>query len=65
MVALETDSEFTRPGIVLLVTGIVAIMLRGVIRGRPLLGGLLSWVLHLSGIFFIVGGVFLLIKKRG
>ncbi len=50
---------------VLLVTGIVAILLRGVIRGLPLLGGLLAWVFLLSGIFFIVGGIFLLIKKRG
>jgi hypothetical protein len=65
MVALETDSKFTRPGMVLLVTGIVAILLRGVIRGLPLLGGLLAWVFLLSGIFFIVGGIFLLIKKRG
>ena len=65
MVALETDSKFTRPGVVLLITGIVAILLRGVIRGLPLLGGLLAWVFLLSGIFFIVGGIFLLIKKRG
>lgn len=65
MVALETDSKFTRPGMVLLVTGIVAILLRGVIRGLPLLGGLLAWIFLLSGIFFVVGGIFLLIKKRG
>ena len=64
MVAMETDSKFTRPGMVLLITGIVAILLRGVIRGLPLLGGLLAWVCLLAGIFFIVGGAFLLIKKR-
>lgn len=64
MVAMETDSKFTRPGMVLLITGIVAILLRGVIGGLPLLGGLLAWVFLLAGIFFIVGGAFLLIKKR-
>lgn len=64
MVALETDSKFTRPGVVLLVTGVVAILLRGLIRGLPLIGGLLAWVFLLAGIFFVVGGIFLLIKKR-
>ena len=64
MVKLETDSTFTRPGVALLVCGVVALLLRLLLRGVPLIGGLLGFVLLLGGIFFIVGGVFLLIKNR-
>lgn len=64
MVALETDDKFRRPGIVLLVSGVVALLLRLVISGVPLIGGLLAWVCLLGGIFFIIGGAFLLITKR-
>lgn len=62
---IETDDKFRRPGVVLLITGIAAILLRGVAGWVPLIGGLLSFVFLLAGIFFIVGGIFLLIKKRG
>jgi len=62
---LETDTKFTRPGVALLVTGVVALLLRLVIDKVPLIGGLLAWVCLLGGLFFIVGGIFLLIKKRG
>ena len=62
---LETDGKFTRPGVVLLVTGVVALFLRAIIDGVPVIGGLLSWVCLLGGIFFIVGGIFLLVKPRG
>lgn len=64
MVTLESDTKFTRPGAVLLVAGVAAILLRFVLRGLPLIGGLLNIVLLLAGIFFIVGGIFLMIKKR-
>ena len=62
---LETDGKFTRPGVVLLVTGVVALLVRSLIDKVPLIGGLLSWVCLLGGIFFIVGGIFLLVKPRG
>lgn len=62
---LETDGKFTRPGAILLVTGVVALILRAVVDGIPWIGGLLSWVCLLGGIFFIVGGIFLLVKKSG
>lgn len=64
MVALETDTKFTRPGVILVITGVVALFLRLIVRGAPLIGGLLGWLLLLGGVFFIVGGIFLLIKKR-
>ena len=64
MVTLETDTKFTRPGAVLLVAGVASLLLRLVIRGLPLVGGLLNIVLLLAGIFFLIGGAFLLIKKR-
>lgn len=62
---LETDDKFRRPGVVLLITGVVALVLRLVVDGIPWIGGLLSWVCLLGGIFFIIGGIFLLIKKSG
>lgn len=62
---LETDSKFTRPGVILLVTGVVALLLRMVVDAIPVVGGLLAWVCLLGGLFFIVGGIFLLIKKSG
>lgn len=61
---LETDEKFRRPGVILLATGVVALLLRLVIGSVPLIGGLLSWVCLLGGIFFVIGGAFLLIKKR-
>ena len=64
MVTLETDTKFTRPGAVLFVAGVASLLLRLVIRGLPLVGGLLNIVLLLAGIFFLIGGAFLLIKKR-
>ena len=64
MVTLETDTKFTRPGMILLITGVVALLLRLVVKSAPLIGGLLGWLLLLGGIFFVIGGVFLLIKKR-
>jgi len=60
---LETDGKFTRPGIVLLITGVVALLLRLVIRSVPVIGGLLGWICLLGGIFFVIGGIFLLVKK--
>lgn len=64
MVGIETDTKFRRPGMVLLVAGVVALLLRLVISGVPWIGGLLAWVCLLAGIFFIIGGAFLLITKR-
>lgn len=40
-------------------------LLRLVIRSVPAIGGLLAWICLLAGIFLIIGGVFLLIKKSG
>ena len=61
---LERDPKFARPGAALLVTGVVALLLRAVVDGIPLVGGLLEWAALLGGIFSIIGGIFLLIKKR-
>lgn len=60
---LETDLKFTRPGVMLLLTGIASLLLRLVIGNVPAVGGLLSGVLLIAGLFFVAGGVFLLIKK--
>jgi hypothetical protein len=39
------------------------LVLRTVVDGIPWIGGLLSLVCLLGGIFSIIGGIFLLIKK--
>ena len=62
---LETDTTFRRPGVILLGTGVIALVLRSIIDGLPVVGGLLSWACLLAAVFCIVGGIFLLIKKRG
>lgn len=64
MVNIETNPTFTKPGVALLVTGVAALLLRVLLRGVPLIGGLLGVVMFLAGIFFIIGGGFLLIKKK-
>ena len=64
MVTLEDNPTFKKPGVMLLLTGVVALVLRSLVKAIPLIGGLLSWVMFLGGVFFIVGGIFLLIKKR-
>lgn len=62
--AIETDEKFRRPGTLLLGTGIVLMVARFVIGAIPLIGGALSWMFLVAGIFGIVGGLFLLISKR-
>jgi len=64
MLTRETDEKFTRPGVTLLATGALALLLRLILRNVPVVGGLLGVVMLLGGIFFLVGGAFLLVKKK-
>ncbi|MCP3853907.1 MAG: hypothetical protein GY745_13865 [Actinomycetia bacterium] len=54
-----------RPGVVLVVTGILAYLVRPVVGAVPLLGGVLSIIFLLLAIFMVVGGVWMLIIGRG
>lgn len=62
--AIETDPKFRRPGVVLLITGILFIVAQSLVGWIPFIGGLMSVILVLAGVFMILGGLFLLITKR-
>ncbi len=62
---LETDPKFTRPGVLLVTTGVVALVLRLFVDSLPLIGGLAALVFLLGGLLAIVGGAVLLVKKSG
>jgi hypothetical protein len=52
------------PGSALLVMAVVAFVARFVLKGLPLIGGLLSVLLLFAVVFGVVGGVFLLYTAR-
>ncbi len=53
-----------RPGVVLLLSGIVAFLARRFFGWVPLIGGVMSTILFVFAIFAIVGGVWLLLMDR-
>lgn len=59
------DTIVNRPGVTLLIAGIASLVLRWPAGWIPLLGGLLSWILLLVAIFFIVGGIWMIVIGRG
>lgn len=64
MAGTELDDKFRRPGITSLVTGAVMFFGRGILGAIPLIGGVLGFVALWAGLLMIVGGMFLLVKKR-
>jgi hypothetical protein len=52
------------PGSALLVMAVMAFLARFVLRGLPLIGGLLNVILLFAVVFGVVGGVFLLYTAR-
>ncbi len=53
-----------RPGVVLLLSGIIAFLARQFFGWVPLIGGVMSTILFVFAIFAIVGGVWLLLMDR-
>ncbi len=53
-----------RPGVVLLLSGIIAFLARRFFGWVPLIGGVMSTILFVFAIFAIVGGVWLLLMDR-
>lgn len=54
----------TRPGITLIVVGILAFLIRMVIDGVPVVGGMLSGILLVASVFFVVGGLWIFVMGR-
>ncbi|MGH1503867.1 MAG: hypothetical protein ACRBI6_09960 [Acidimicrobiales bacterium] len=54
-----------KPGAVLLVAAVLALVLRWPVAALPAVGGLLAWVLLAAAVFFAVGGVWMLFMGRG
>ncbi len=54
----------TRPGITLIVVGIVAFFVRNLLDGLPLIGGIISPILLVASIFFVVGGLWIFVMGR-
>lgn len=54
----------TRPGITLIVVGILAYLVSTVIDGVPAIGGLLNGILIVASIFFVVGGLWIFVMGR-
>lgn len=59
------DTIVNRPGVTLLVAGLVSLVLRWPAGWLPVIGGLLSWILFLVAIFFIIGGIWMIFIGRG
>lgn len=53
-----------RPGVVLLIAGIVSFFLRWPASWIPWLGGMLAWMLWLLAIFFVIGGLWMIFIGR-
>ena len=64
MAGTELDDKFRRPGITSVVTGAVLLFGKGILGAIPLIGGILGFVAFWAGLLMIVGGIFLLVKKR-
>lgn len=62
--ASELDDKFRKPGITSMVTGAVLFFGRGIFGAIPLIGGLLGFVALWAGLLMLLGGIFLLVKKR-
>ncbi len=54
----------TRPGITLIVVGIIAFFVRRIVDGLPLVGGILNGILFVASIFFVIGGLWIFVMGR-
>ncbi len=53
-----------RPGLSLLVVGILMFFVRPLFEWLPLIGGAMNTILLLASIFFVVGGVWMFFMNR-
>ncbi len=53
-----------RPGLTLIIVGVVAFLLRNVFSWVPLAGGAMSAILMFAAAFFVVGGIWMFVVGR-
>lgn len=53
-----------RPGLTLIVVGVIAYLLRNAFGWVPLIGGAVSAVLLFAAAFFVVGGIWMFVVGR-
>lgn len=53
-----------RPGLTLIIVGIIAFLLRNVFSWVPLIGGAMGAILSFAAVFFVVGGLWMFFMGR-
>lgn len=53
-----------RPGLTLIIVGILAFLVRNVFAWVPLIGGAMSAILMFAAVFFVVGGLWMFVVGR-
>ena len=53
-----------RPGLTLIIVGVLAFLLRNVFGWVPLIGGVTTAVLMFASVFFVVGGIWMFVVGR-
>lgn len=53
-----------RPGLTLIIVGVIAFLIRNLFTWVPLIGGAVSAILMFAAAFFIVGGVWMFVVGR-
>lgn len=54
-----------RPGLTLVIVGVIAFLLRNAFSWVPLIGGALGTILLFAAAFFVVGGMWMAVVGRG
>lgn len=53
-----------RPGLTLIIVGVLAFLVRNIFNWVPLVGGAMSAILTFAAVFFVVGGVWMFVVGR-
>jgi hypothetical protein len=53
-----------RPGLTLVIVGLVAFLARNIFSWVPLIGGAMNAILLFVGVFFVIGGVWMFVVGR-
>lgn len=53
-----------RPGLTLIIVGVIAFLARNIFSWVPLIGGAMSVMLLFVGVFFVIGGVWMFVVGR-
>lgn len=53
-----------RPGLTLIIVGVLAFLVRNVFDWVPLIGGAMGAILMFASVFFVVGGIWMFVVGR-